>query len=48
MASEDVLYTVIGFLGTMFIMKTFRAVRPSSAKNMSLIPSTECTSCKGR
>lgn len=49
--ADDILYTVVGFLGTLFIMKSVRALRPSSAKNMSVsntITSTGCSSCRGR
>ncbi len=48
MASDDYLWIGMGFLGTLFIMKTFRALRPTSAKNMAMpVSSTGCSSCKG-
>ncbi len=30
------LYTGLGFIGTLFIMKSVRALRPASASSMSL------------
>lgn len=46
MASDDYLWIGVGFLGTLFIMKTFRTLRPASAKNMA-VSSTGCSSCSG-
>lgn len=35
MAEADYLYVAVGFLGTLFIMKSIRALRPPSASAMA-------------
>lgn len=44
---DDAMYLTIGFLTSLFIMKTIRALRPASAHDMS-VKSSGCSSCRGK
>lgn len=47
---DDVMFLAIGFITTLFIMKSVRILRPSSAHDMSSIQTMKsgCASCNGR